>query len=88
MDPHNCSDKRSVTDSWIEEDGYGPALNYNPLITGFASPTYSGINSIEALAKSTTVNKTILSYVSLTRGFTPTPAPTPIPNSNSNPNRT
>ena len=62
--------------------------SYNPLITGFASPTYSGINSIEALAKSTTVNKTILSYVSLTRGFTPTPAPTPIPNSNSNPNRT
>lgn len=29
MDPHNCSDKRSVTDSWIEEDGYGPTLNYN-----------------------------------------------------------
>jgi len=29
VDPHNCSDKRSVTDSWIEEDGYGPTLNYN-----------------------------------------------------------
>lgn len=29
MDPHNCSDRRTVTDSWIEKDEYGPTLHYN-----------------------------------------------------------
>ena len=29
MDPHNCSDRRNVTNSWIEEDEYGPTLHYN-----------------------------------------------------------
>ena len=62
--------------------------SYNPLITGLASPIYSRIDSIEALAESTTVNKTILSYVSLTLSFKLTPTPTPTPTPNSHENRT
>ena len=53
--------------------------SYNPLITGFASPAYSGIDSIKALAKSTAVNKTILSYVSLTLSFTLPPLSPTLP---------